>query len=210
MKKPQSEHEIFSNQLFQKLISGEEARKLFRLVSILLVLTILLFLPDLFFFLKNGIYDYAFTGLVIVAMLLMVPVVLFARRLRIYYYILSFFACLTPIMLLPVLLVNSLPNAEMLGLVLETNYHEVTELLGWKLVLLPILMVVFFVLFLRITRLLPQKIAYKKGALISGICILAFLSIPFLRTMSYRYNYRCFKIHSVRITRFVLSTRLPT
>lgn len=153
-----------------------------------LLLSMLIFLPDLFFFLKNSVFNYAFTGVIIVTVLLLVPVVLFFYNLKIYYYVLAVLAAFTPIALLPVFLINSVPNVEMLGLVLDTNYHEVTELLGWWQILLVVLsMALFFFLFVKLSKKLPKKIPFQTALLISAVALGGFLCVPFLRTTVMRY-----------------------
>jgi glucan phosphoethanolaminetransferase (alkaline phosphatase superfamily) len=120
--------------------------------------------------------------------LLLVPVALFFYNLRIYYYILALIAAFTPLALLPVLLINSVPNVEMLGLVLETNYNEVTELLGWWLLLLLLLFVVlFFAGFVWLSKKLPKRLPLKTALLISALSLGAFLCVPFLRTTILKY-----------------------
>ena len=151
------------------------------------LLVCLIFCPDLVFFLKNGVYNYAIAGIIIVTMLLLVPIVLFSYNLKIYYYILAFIAALTPIAVLPVFLINSLPNTEMLGLVLETNSHEAMELMGWKMLIVPLIMIAFFVAFLLISKRLPRKVNFKKAALISLVSLCCFLVIPFLRSTALVY-----------------------
>lgn len=168
-------------------LSALKSRETIKILISILIIVILVFFPDLFFFLKNRVYNYALTGVVIVTVLLLVPVVLFFYNLRIYYWILAFIASLLPLAILPVILVNSLPNSEMLGLVLETNSHEASELLGWKIFLMPVVMILIFLLVLKVSKGLPSKINFKKAALISLISLAAFLSIPFLRTFSITY-----------------------
>lgn len=158
-----------------------------RVILPLFLLTLLIFLPDVVYFLKNGVYNYLLIGMLVVPMLFLIPTVLFSFNLNIYYYILAIIAALTPIALLPVLLINSQPNSEMLGLMLDTNYHEVIELLGWRLILIVLLMVLFFIVFLKITRKLPKKISWKKGILVSLIALSCFLVLPFLRTTALRF-----------------------
>lgn len=163
-------------------------RKWMRLAATVLLLSLFIYLPDLVFFLKNSVYNYAITGVIIVTILFLVPVALFFYNLKIYYYLLAFIAAFTPIALVPVLLINSVPNVEMLGLVLETNYHEVTELLGWwQLLFLLLLIVLFFIGFVKLSKKLPQRLHFKTAILISLFSLGAFLCIPFLRTTVLNY-----------------------
>lgn len=171
-----------------KTFSAIDSKRGIIIAGTVLMLSMLIFLPDLFFFLKNHVYNYAFTGVIIVTILFLVPVVLFFYNLKIYYYILAVLAAFTPIALLPVFLINSVPNVEMIGLVLDTNYHEVTELLGWwQLLLLLFFMIVFVVGFVKLSKKLPKKIPFKTALLISGLALGGFLCVPFLRTTVMRY-----------------------
>jgi glucan phosphoethanolaminetransferase (alkaline phosphatase superfamily) len=170
------------------LFASVDYRKVIVIASTVLILSLFIFLPDLFFFLKNGVYNYAFTGVIIVTVLLLVPIVLFFYNLKIYYYLLAAIAAFTPIALLPVLLINSVPNVEMLGLVLETNYHEVTELLDWGQILLLLLFIIlFFVGFVGLSKKLPRRLPFKTAALVSALSLGAFLCVPFLRTTILKY-----------------------
>ncbi|HUQ96842.1 MAG TPA: hypothetical protein VM010_04185, partial [Chitinophagaceae bacterium] len=163
-------------------------KKVVTLAATVLVLSLFIYLPDLVFFLKNHVFNYAITGIIIVTILLLVPVCLFFFNLRIYYYLLALIAAFTPVALLPVFLINSVPNVEMLGLVLETNYHEVLELLGWwQLLLLLFSMLLFFGAFVLIAKRLPRKISFKTGLVVSLLSLGAFLCIPFLRTTILKY-----------------------
>ncbi len=101
---------------------------------IITILTILILLPDLVFFVKNKVFNYAISGIFIAQALLFIPVVIFSRNLKIYYWILAIIVSLTPIMLFSVIYMNIQVNAEMVGLVLDTNKDELTESLGWKII----------------------------------------------------------------------------
>jgi len=149
---------------------------------LILLLSLLIFLPDAVYFLRNGVYNYLLVGMVVVPLLLLVPTGLFFFNLRIYYTILAILSMATPIALLPVLLINSQPNSEMLGLVLDTNYHEVTELLGWRIWIIALVMLAFLLIFLALSKKLPAKINIKKGLAISGFALMVFLLLPFTRT----------------------------
>ena len=153
------------------------------LLLVVLILSLFIYLPDLVFFLKNGVYDYAVIGIIIVTLLVLIPVVFFFYNLKIYYYILALLAALTPFALLPVFLINSMVNSEMLGLVLETNYNEATELLGWwQIVFIVAVIILFFILFVKVSKKLPQKLSFKTAALISVFSLSAFLTLPLFRT----------------------------
>ncbi len=145
------------------------------------LLTILLLLPDLVFFIKNGVLNYAFTGILIVQALLFIPVVIFSKNLKIYYWILAIIVSLTPIMLFSVFYMNIQVNAEMVGIVLDTSKEELVELLGWKIVFTIAGIIFFGWLFLKISSRLPSKISWKTGLIISLIGILSFGILPFLR-----------------------------
>lgn len=162
-------------------------KKLASLLLTVLILVCLIFLPDLFYFLKNGVYNYAVAGVVIVTMLLLVPIVFFYYNLKIYYYILAVLAALTPIAIVPVLLINSLPNTEMIGLVLETNPHEARELMGWKIFAFPIFLILFFLLFVRVSKKLPKRIPFSRALIISLLALAGFFLIPLLRTTAMIY-----------------------
>ncbi len=157
----------------------QKAIKIYFFVS---VITVLIFLPDVVFFLKNGVYNYAVSGFVVVQLLALMPVVLFYYNLRIYYLIAALICSIIPLALLPVLLINSQVNAEMAGLLLDTNYKEATELLGWRVFVVAAMIVLNFLLVIWLGRRLPKKLNFKTAALISGLAILGFLAIPFLRS----------------------------
>lgn len=162
-------------------------REAWKPALLVLLLSLLIFLPDAVYFLKNGVYNYLFIGMLVVPLLLLTPTVLFSLNLRIYYYILAAVSMLTPIALLPVLLINSQPNSEMLGLMLDTNYHEVTELLGWRILLVVVIMLAFLIGFIKLSRKLPRRISLKSGLIISLISLGIFLTLPFLRTTILNY-----------------------
>jgi glucan phosphoethanolaminetransferase (alkaline phosphatase superfamily) len=157
-------------------------KKLIFFYFIVSLLTLLVLTPDLVFFFKNKVYNYAISGFFIVQALLFIPVVLFSRRLKIYYWILAIIVSLTPIMLVPVFLINIQVNAEMVGLVMDTNFSETKELLGWKIILVAIASFFFGWLFIKLSKKLPSKIRYKHGLIISLIGIFSFGLLPFIRS----------------------------
>ena len=160
-------------------ITLKKAAKIYIIISII---TVLIFLPDVVFFMKNKVFNYAISGFVIVQLLALMPVVLFYYNLKIYYYIVAALCCIIPLAILPVLLINSQVNAEMVGLMLDTNYKEATELLGWRIFLVAAMMVLCFLLVIWLSKRLPQKTKPKTALLISGAAILIYLAIPFLRS----------------------------
>ncbi|RZM04637.1 MAG: hypothetical protein EOO88_55895, partial [Pedobacter sp.] len=162
-------------------------RKIAFTYLIISCLTLLVLMPDLVFFFKNKVFNYAFSGFFIVQALLLIPVVIFSRRLKIYYWILAVIVSLIPVMLFPVFYMNIQVNAEMVGLVLDTNKDEMMELLGWKIILVIIAMVFFGWLFLKLSSRLPQKISWKQGLVISLIGALAFGILPFIRSRKLEY-----------------------
>lgn len=170
-----------------KYFNAVSIKKLAILGLLLFILTLLIFLPDFVFLFRNKVYNYLLIGLVVVPVLLLIPTVLFFWNLRVYYFILALVSAFTPLTILPVLLINSQPNTEMLGLVLDTNYHEVEELMGWKLFILPVLMILFFLLFLKVSSKLPKKLSLKTAGLISGGALVFFLLLPFTRTTATAY-----------------------
>ncbi|MEO8109716.1 MAG: phosphoethanolamine transferase [Ginsengibacter sp.] len=149
--------------------------------SIILLLTILVLLPDLVFFIKNRVFNYAISGILIVQALLFIPVVIFCRNLKIYYWILAIIVAFTPIMLFSVLYMNIQVNAEMVGLVLDTNTDELKELLGWKIILVIGGMFFFGWLFIKLSSKLPSKISWKTGLFISLLGLISFGVLPLLR-----------------------------
>lgn len=164
-------------------------KKLIFYYLIISVLTLLVLLPDIVFFIKNDVVNYAVSGFLIVQALLFIPVAIFSRRLKIYYWILAIIVGLTPIMLFSVFYMNIQVNAEMIGLVMDTSISEVTELLGWKIPLVIIAMVFFSWGFLKISSYLPDKISWKHGIIVSLIGIFAFGMLPFIRTRKLEYYY---------------------
>lgn len=154
---------------------------------IISLLTILVLAPDLVFFFKNKVYNYAFTGFFVVQALVLIPVVIFSRRLKIYYWILAIIVSLTPIMLFPVFYMNIQVNAEMVGLVLDTNTGEMMELMGWKVIFVILAIVFLGWLFLKISSKLPSQINWKQGAIISLIGIFAFGILPLVRSRKLQY-----------------------
>ncbi len=164
-------------------------KKLLFYYLIVSLLTILVLLPDLVFFVKNDVINYAVSGFLIVQVLLFIPVFLFSRILKVYYWILAILVSFTPIMLFSVFYMNIQVNAEMVGLVLDTNMDEVKELLGWKIILVVLAMFFFGWLFLKLASKLPSKISWKHGLIISLIGIFAFGLLPFIRTRKMKYYY---------------------
>lgn len=156
-------------------------------ICIISIVTCLVLLPDLVFFLRNHVYNYAISGFFIVGALLLIPVFLFYRNLKIYYWILIILVSLTPIMLMPVFYMNIQVNTEMVGLVMDTNKGEVIELLGWKLLF--VVIAIFFSgwIVYKLTRLLPNKIPFKNGLLLSLSGILSFGLLPFIRSRKLEY-----------------------
>lgn len=148
---------------------------------IITLLTILILLPDLVFFIKNRVLNYAVSGIFIVQALLFIPVVFFSRNLKIYYWILAIIVSLAPVMLFSVFYMNIQVNAEMVGLVLDTNKDELMELLGWKIVLAIAGIIFFGWLFLKISSKLPSKISWKTGLFISLFGLISFGILPFIR-----------------------------
>ena len=148
---------------------------------IITLLTVLILLPDLVFFIKNKVLNYAISGIFIVQALLFIPIILFCRNLKIYYWILAIVVALTPVMLFSVFYMNIQVNAEMVGLVLDTNKDELMELLGWKIILAIAGIIFFGWLFLKISSKLPQKISWKTGLIVSLIGLVSFGILPFLR-----------------------------
>lgn len=113
--------------------------------------------------------------------LLFIPVVIFCRNLKIYYWILAIVVAFTPIMLFSVLYMNIQVNAEMVGLVLDTNTDELKELLGWKIILVIGGMIFFGWLFIKLSSKLPSKISWKTGLVISLFGLISFGVLPLLR-----------------------------
>ncbi len=148
---------------------------------IITLLTILILLPDLVFFIKNRVYNYAISGIFIVQALLFIPVVLFSQKLKIYYWILAIIVAFTPVMLFSVYYMNIQVNAEMVGLVLDTNKDELMELLGWKIIFAIAGMILFGWIFIKLSSKLPAKISWKTGLFVSLIGLIAFGLIPFIR-----------------------------
>lgn len=175
------------NHNLRRLVKNIKPGRILLYYSIISVLTILVLFPDLFFFIKNNVVNYAVSGFFIVQLLLLIPVVIFCRRLKIYYWILAFLVALIPVMILSVIYMNIQVNAEMVGLVLDTDKEEVTELFGWKIFLLIGGMIFCFWLFLKLAYRLPEKISWKNGLVISLIGFLGFLVIPLMRTTDVRY-----------------------
>lgn len=176
-----------SNSHSKSLLSKINFKKLLFWYLIIVLVTILLLLPDLVFLVKNKVYNYAITGIFIVQLLLFVPVFLFSRILKVYYWLIAFVVAFAPIMLLSVFYMNIQVNAEMVGLVLDTNKDEVTELLGWKILFIILAMVFLAWLVIKLTSYLPQKISWKKGLLVSLVGIVGFLIIPLIRTTDTQY-----------------------
>lgn len=162
-------------------------RKLLFYYLIIIVLTVLVLFPDLVFFVRNNVVNYAISGILIVQLLLFVPVFFFSRILKVYYWILAILVALTPVMLFSVFYMNIQVNAEMVGLVLDTNPEEVKELLGWKIILVVLAMIVFCWVFVKLSSRLPSRISWKKGLVISLVGIGGFLVIPLIRTTDMRY-----------------------
>lgn len=160
---------------------------------IVLLLSALIFLPDIVYFSKNGVYNYLLIGMAVVPMLLLIPTALFSANLRIYYVLLGIIVMFSPVALLPVLLINSQPNSEMIGLMLDTNYYEVKELLGWRIFLILLMMVAFFIVFIWLSSKLPRKIKFSLGFTISAIAMGLFLLLPFTRTTLLSYHKQIMK-----------------
>lgn len=160
---------------------------------IVLLLSALIFLPDIVYFSKNGVYNYLLIGMVVVPMLLLIPTVLFSFNLRIYYVLLAIVVMFAPIALLPVLLINSQPNSEMIGLMLDTNYYEVKELLGWRIFIIILMMVAFFIMFLWLSSKLPRKIKFSLGFAISATAMVLYTLLPFTRTRLLSYHKQIMK-----------------
>lgn len=161
--------------------------KFLKPAAIIGILILLIYLPDAVFFVKNNVVNYLVIGVVVVGLMLLLPVFAFSGHLRIYYFLISFVVGLSPVSILPVLLINSQPNTEMLGLLLDTNPQEVLELLGFKLLIVLLMCVVMFWITYRICKLLPSNISYKKGLVISGVAAAFFLSAPLFRTTDLTY-----------------------
>jgi glucan phosphoethanolaminetransferase (alkaline phosphatase superfamily) len=157
-------------------------RKAFWPYLIISVLTILVLLPDMAFFLRNKVYNYAFSGFFIVQCLLLMPVVLFCRRLKIYYTLLAFIVALAPLMFLPVFYMNIQVNAEIVGIVMDSNKKEMIELVGWNAILLLIAMILLGWLFYKLAAKLPSQISWKQGLLVSVTGLLLFGVLPFFKS----------------------------
>lgn len=168
-------------------VTGINFRKLIFYYFIISILTLLILFPDLVFFMRNNVINYAISGFVIVQLLLLVPVFFFSKMLRVYYWILAILVAFIPIMLMSVMYMNIQVNAEMVGLVLDTSVDEVTELLGWKIVLMVLAMAFCFFVFIKLSYRLPSKISWKRGLIISLIGLLSYLVIPLIRTTDMRY-----------------------
>ncbi|MBS1738492.1 MAG: sulfatase-like hydrolase/transferase [Bacteroidetes bacterium] len=164
-------------------------KKLLFYYLIISLLTILVLFPDLVFFVKNDVVNYAISGFLIVQVLLFIPVFFFSRFLKVYYWILAILVSFTPIMLISVFYMNIQVNAEMMGLVMDTNIEEVKELLGWKIVLVILAMIFCAWLFLKLASRLPSKIGWKHGLIISLIGVFSFGLLPFIRTRKLKYYY---------------------
>ncbi len=162
-------------------------RKLAFYYLIVSLLTILVLFPDLVFFIKNSVFNYAVSGFVIVQLLLLIPVVIFCRRMKIYYWILGILSAFIPFMLFPVFYMNIQVNAEMVGLVLDTNVEEAKELLGWKIILVILAMAFILWLFIKLASKLPSKLTWRQGVVVSLIGIIGFALIPLIRTTDMRY-----------------------
>jgi glucan phosphoethanolaminetransferase (alkaline phosphatase superfamily) len=154
---------------------------------IISLLTLLVLAPDLVFFIQNKVYNYAISGFFIVQALLLIPVVLFSRGLKIYYWILAILVSLTPIMLVPVFYMKIQVNAEMVGLVMDTNKREVLELMGWKMLIIIFAMIAFAWLFLKLSTRLPEKISWKQGLMLSLAGAFAFGVLPLIRTRKLQF-----------------------
>lgn len=169
------------------LASKVNLRRLLFYYFIFSLLTILVILPDLFFFFKNSVVNYAVSGFFIVQLLLLIPVLIFFRNLRVYYWILAFIVAFIPVMLLSVLYMNIQVNAEMIGLVLDTNVSETMELLGWRIFLLVGIMALSVWVFIKLAYRLPKRLSFKEALVVSLIGIGGFMIIPLARTTDLRY-----------------------
>lgn len=203
------------NDKLRTLIGNVKPGRIIFYYLIISILTILVLFPDLFFFVKNNVLNYAVSGFFIVQLLLLIPVVVFCRKLKIYYWMLAVLAAFIPIMILSVIYMNIQVNAEMVGLVLDTDKGEVTELFGWKIILLIAGMIFCFWLFLKLAYRLPKKISWKNGLVISSIGFLGFLIIPLMRTTDLRYyvsilnnTYKTFYPFRIQSVFSLLSTEL--
>lgn len=159
----------------------------FKILVALFFVIFLIYLPDAAYFIKNSVVNYLVIGFIIVSVFLFLPVVFFYRRLRIYYILLSVVAALTPVSVLPVLLINSQANTEMIGLMMDTNWQEVKELLGWKIFLLIGACILCFFLCKKILYTLPKQLSFKQGAAISATALLLVLLLPFSRSRDLYY-----------------------
>lgn len=177
----------FSFKSFRKYLSGIPFKKLAYYYFIFSLLTILVLFPDLVFFMKNNVINYAISGFVLVQMLLFIPVLIFCRILKVYYWILGIIIMLIPIMLMPVYFWNIQVNTEMVGLLPSTSIGEVVELLGWGIILMVLGMAFFLWLAIKLSRQLPSRISWKHGLLISLLGITVWLVFPLLRTTDSRY-----------------------
>ncbi|HSC52297.1 MAG TPA: phosphoethanolamine transferase [Phnomibacter sp.] len=153
-----------------------------RILLCVLLPVLLIYSPDAAYFLRNGVFNYLVIGFVVVTIFLCIPVVLFARRMKWYYLLLSFIAALSPIGIFPVLLINSQANTEMIGLLMDTNWQEVKELLGWRILLLILSCALFFYVSKKLLYRLPAQLSYKRAGTISAIAIALTLLLPFSRS----------------------------
>ncbi len=131
--------------------------------SIFFLLTLIIISPELVFSLRESSIKEILVNFVLIELFLLIPFIFFYKNLTIYYFLIAIYCSLTPILFLPVILINEKISPEIIIAALNSNFQEINELLGWKLLLLFALMIVFFSGAFYLTKFLPKKTTFKTG-----------------------------------------------
>ncbi len=154
-------------------------------VSILMLLSLILLSPEIFFLIKAGQIGNLIINFLLILSFILIPTVFFYKKLPVYYLLIIAFCSITPIFFLPLLLLNQRADGEMIELAINSNFREIRELLGWNILTLIILICSLFTLIYKLTKALPAKIHLKKSIFISfaGIFVFAVLLLKNIETL---------------------------
>ena len=157
--------------------------------AILFLFTLIIISPQIFFSIRDPSSATPGLNFLLTTSFLLVPLFVFYKNLKIYYFFIALYCSLTPILLLPTIMVNERISPEIISTAFHSNPHEIYELFGWKLLLLLVLIIVFFLGAWYLTTFLPKRIDFRTGIIMS-IASLCFLcttiyatgdtSIPYL------------------------------
>ncbi len=156
-------------------------------IAFFFIIVLLFASGDLFFFLKTHQYSLAIVDFLTCFVLFLFPIFFFRKHLRQYAWMLLPVIVFAPFNALAIILFDVPINDATVLLIVNSNYHEASELLKGYLLIFLCILIVYIGLYLLLLRKLPCQITGKLASIIS-ICSVIILSLlPFASSSSDSY-----------------------